>query len=268
MNWRRWGIFLVVLGLGGCAAGGGRISEETPQVGQREAELVAQKGQPQEVKPLPGGGKIYVYTRYRLDQVAAMGGGAWGKPDEWYFWLNDQGVITRVAHYPYGKKKFLFPSEEPPTPAAAPRTVDRPTEGKPLAAASPPPVSTPAISRENRDDQGKPSGASAAVPGAPPEGAKPPAPGATAVSGQADMKAATRLELNLTREEVARLLGVPERTEGFRVKGRAVIIWFYQLADPKGRRVLTPVAFENGRVSGWGEPHYRQLLREAVESKP
>lgn len=253
MNRRWWCKFLVILSLSGCAAGSAWSPGDTLPVGQREAELVAQKGQPQEVKPLPEGGKIYVYRQHRLDQVAAMGGGAWGKPDEVYYWLNEQGVITRVAHYPYGKKKFLFPTAEPAVSAAL----------------TPAPALVVAAREEREKVTGPPAASPTQLPPEPAkETARPPLPASAAIPGKPEMSAATRLEIDLTRDEVQRLLGLPERTEGFRVKGRGVIVWFYQLTDPQGRRVLTPVVFENGRVSGWGDTHYRRLLKEASGEKP
>jgi hypothetical protein len=283
MEWRRLGLcLLVVLWLGGCATNGGLEKEGTLRVGQRESDLVARKGQPQEVLPGTGGGKIYIYTTLNLDQVAAMGGGAWAKPDQVYYWLDNQGVITRVTRYPYGKRQFLFPSQEKPTqvaeapeprvappslpvttqaaPAPAPSAVAAPEQApKPPAAPAPKklarPVPTPA-----------PAPAAAAEP-APRVAVQPPAvsPAPPARGGK---EAATQLELNMTREEVRRVLGLPERTEGFKAGGRAVIVWYYLLEERQGRRVVTPLVFENGRLSGWGESHYRRLLREISGQKP
>ena len=76
------------------------------------------------------------------------------------------------------------------------------------------------------------------------------------------MEAATRLELNMTREEVRQVLGPPERTEGFQATGRGVIVWFYSLENRLGRRVDTPLVFEGGRLRGWGENYYRRRLGE------
>lgn len=270
MRWRRWGIGLMICLLGGCAAGGGVVPGEPLRVGQRESDLVAQKGQPQEVRPGPGNAKIYVYTERKLDQVAILGGGAWGKPDEVHYWLDDQGVITRVSRYPYGKKKFLFPTEEAaaPAPAAARAVPEVKTATAPPPA---PPAPLPSPMGEERRRPAEPAAPPSPSTPAPAAKAAPKEMAAAAAPttlGRPDMSAAARLELNLSREEVQQLLGLPERTEGFRVKGRAVIVWFYQLSDREGRRVSTPVLFENGRVSGWGETHYRRLLKEAAESRP
>ncbi|MFZ2088038.1 MAG: hypothetical protein WAU47_05645 [Desulfobaccales bacterium] len=96
MKWRHvgWGLLLIVLG--GCAGRGLMGAGDTLGVGQRVEDLVARQGQPQEIQPGPGGGKTYVYTTANLDQTAAMGGGAWVKPDQVHYRLNDQGVITNV----------------------------------------------------------------------------------------------------------------------------------------------------------------------------
>uniref|UniRef100_A0A7C3V9R8 Outer membrane protein assembly factor BamE n=1 Tax=Desulfobacca acetoxidans TaxID=60893 RepID=A0A7C3V9R8_9BACT len=230
---RRGGFVLVLmmwLGLGGCAGGPG--FRDTVGVGQREADLVARRGQPQEIQPAPGGGRFYIYTSDNLDQTAAMGGGAWVKPDQEYYRLNDQGVITEVVRYPYGKRNFLFPGREKQVQVA--QAAPTASESKaPPAAPVPPAVSPPA----------------AQTPA-------PPAPTAK--------DAATRLELNLSRAEVQRLLGPPERTEGFRAGNRGIIVWYYLLENQPGRRVLTPLVFEDGRLSGWGEDYYRRRLRETA----
>ena len=82
------------------------------------------------------------------------------------------------------------------------------------------------------------------------------------------MDAAARLDLNMSRQEVQRLLGPPARTEGFRLHGRGVIVWFYSLANRQGRRVDTPLVFEEGRLSGWGENFYQRRLREVSGQRP
>lgn len=303
MRWRRfgWGL-LIAVWLAGCASTGGLTHEDVVIIGQREADLVARQGQPQEIKPGPGGGKIYVYTTYSLDQVAAMGGGAWNKPHQVYYWLNDQGVITKVARYPYGKRRFLFPSEEKPTqtaqapafreevptPQARPHAVKAPEpRAAPAQAPAVPPAPQPPARQATK---------AAPAPSVPPAPATPsppaPRPAATAtpsppppaapahrvaarapertstVSAKSDMDAASRLDLNMSREEVRRILGPPGRTEGFQVQGRGVIVWFYSLTTSRGRRVDTPLVFEQGRLSGWGENYYRRRLGEVSGQQP
>jgi hypothetical protein len=72
----------------------------------------------------------------------------------------------------------------------------------------------------------------------------------------------------MTKEEVRRTLGAPEQTEGFRAGGRAVVVWHYLLVGPQGRRLPTPLVFEAGRLSGWGDNYYRQRLRELGGQQP
>jgi hypothetical protein len=254
---RRWfglGV-LAVLWVCGCARGGGLGGDDTLSAGQRVEELVARKGQPQEIQPGPGGGQTYVYTTSNLDQMATMGGGAWAKPDQVHYRLNEQGVITEVLRYPYGKRKFIFPSREKPVQVAqAPAAGE--TGG--AAAATPSALGTPA----------QPAPAPAPAPATPPPvvaRAPAKAPASPARSG---LEGASRLELNMSREEVQRVLGDPERTEGFRAGGRAVVVWHYWLEGSQGRRAPTPLVFEEGRLSGWGENYYRRRLRELAGQQP
>jgi hypothetical protein len=76
------------------------------------------------------------------------------------------------------------------------------------------------------------------------------------------MKEAARLELSMSKEDVARLLGLPDRTEAFWAEGKQVMVWTYRLGDPAGHQVLTPLVFENGRLSGWGDAYYLTILRK------
>jgi hypothetical protein len=250
MRWRRIGLgLLALIFLGGCASGGPRY-DDTLGAGQRVEDLVARKGQPQEINPGPGSGKTYIYTTENLDQTAIMGGGAWVKPEQVYYEINQQGVITRVTRYPYGKRSFIFPSKERPTQIA-----QAPVSGEKGTAAATTPAAAPATP------------APAAPPASPPVAAGPTAapPAAPAKSAR---EAATRLELNMSREDVRRLLGAPDRTEGFRAGGRAVIVWYYLLESRQGRRTLTPLVFEGDRLSGWGENFYRLRVRELSGPQP
>jgi hypothetical protein len=82
------------------------------------------------------------------------------------------------------------------------------------------------------------------------------------------MEAATRLELRMPREAVRRLLGVPERTEGYRMGGKNIIIWFYSLMDKQNHRVSTPLVFEDGFLSGWGDSYYLRLPKGKPGQNP
>lgn len=254
---RRWmGLGLLALfWAGGCARGGLGLND-TVSPGQRVEELVARRGQPQEVQPESGGGKTYVYTTSNLDQMATMGGGAWAKPDQVYYHINELGVITGVDRYPYGKRSFIFPSPGKSDPRAqAPATG---TQGGATPAAPP---ATPAVA------SAAPAMAPAAPPATPVAAPRSPAP-AAATPARGSLKGASRLELNMSKEEVRRVLGEPVRTEGFRAGGRGVIVWYYWLEEPQGRRGLTPLVFEEGRLSGWGDNYYRRRLKEPGGQTP
>ena len=257
MRKRKWGLLMMAtcVWLMGCAGPGVMGKGADLQIGQRESDLIVQKGQPQEVLPDPQGGKVYVYTRYRMDQVAIMGGGVWGKPEQAYYWLDSQGVITKVSYYPYGKRKFIFPTEK--EPAAETRVASLP----PGERASPP--LPPAAARVTPAPQKE----VVPAPSPPQKLAKSPEP-AKVSAPAGDMEAAIRLELNMTKEEVRRLLGLPDRTEGFRAGGKSVIVWFYIVRDKQGRQVITPLVFEDGRLGGWGESFYNRFHKGASGPKP
>ena len=67
----------------------------------------------------------------------------------------------------------------------------------------------------------------------------------------------------MTKGEVQRLLGLPDRTEGFLMGEKGVVIWFYNQQDRLGRQVKTPLVFKEGRLVGWGEAYYQRIMRES-----
>lgn len=263
-RYQLWLVGLALLGLSSCIAGQSN-GNFAGAVGMKEAQLVAQKGQPQKIVDAPDGGKILVYETSRMDQMAIMGTGAWGKPEQTNYWLDAQGNVTKVDYYPYGKRKFLFPSRtEPEKIAAAPAPAIAPAQ--PL----PPPVSP---REEIKTSVPTPSPAvtvapplTAAAPASPPQKAPPIVSKPTAPKLSTDPKGmgeASRLEHGMSKAEVTRLLGLPDRTEGFRVDGKGVLVWLYRFSDQTGRQVLTPLIFENSRLIGWGDAYYQMLLRKA-----
>jgi hypothetical protein len=241
-----WLAGIALLIIGGCATGltNGNYAGA---VGMSEAELLSQKGQPQQTIARPEGGKILVYDKQRLDQVAVMGGGAWGKTEQMYYWLDAQGKVEKVRYYPYGKRKFIFPSDEeredfPSTSKKLAKTMATSPPQAPAAGLAPsPPVASPASQ--------KPESAGSQVP--------------ATVANPRGMQEAARLELSMSKEDVTHLLGLPDRTEGFWAEGKQVMVWTYRLGEPGGRQVLTPLVFENGRLSGWGDAYYLTILRKA-----
>jgi hypothetical protein len=261
-RYQLWLVGLALLGLSSCSAGQG--GSFAGAVGMQEAQLVAQKGQPQKIIDVSDGGKILVYESSRMDQMAIMGTGAWGKPEQINYWLDAQGNVTKVDYYPYGKRKFLFPSgTEPQKIAAAPTPAIAPAQ--PL----PPPVSP---REEIKTSVPTPSPAvtvapplPAAAPATPPQKATTIVSEPTAPKLSTDpkgMREASRLEHGMSKADVTRLLGLPDRTEGFRVDEIAVLVWSYRFSDQAGRQVLTPLIFENSRLIGWGDAYYQMLLRK------
>lgn len=242
----RFGLVVVLLfWVNACAAREGTVGSDKIEAGQTEAELAKKRGQPQEILPAPQGGKIYVYTTYSIDQVSVMGSGAWAKPEQTYYWLDPQGIVTKVAYYPYGKRPFIFPDKaEAPAKevVTAPQTPAAPVLARQESPA-PPTSPIPPTSPTPRE----------AAPKAEPSKPAPPS---------VDLEAPTRLEPNMSKDEVRRLLGLPDRTEGFTMEGKSIVVWFYPLKDRQGRMVSTPLVFEKTRLVGWGERYYQQLHKK------
>jgi hypothetical protein len=211
-----------------------------------EAELVGEKGQPQQTIVRPEGGKILVYEKQHLDHIAVMGSGAWDKREQVYYWLDAQGKVEKVRYYPYGKRKFIFPSDQEREDfAPTPKKVTEATASSPHQA----PVEGPAPSRPLvSPDPKKTEPTASRLP--------------ASAQAHRSMTEAARLELLMSKEDVARLLGLPDRTEGFLAEGKQVMVWTYQLGDPGGRQVLTPLVFENGCLTGWGDAYYLTILRK------
>jgi hypothetical protein len=258
-----WLVGLALLGLSSCSTGQS-TGDYAGAVGMQEAQVVAQRGQPQQIIDTPDAGKILVYETSRMDQMAIMGAGAWGKPEQVYYWLDAQGNVTKVDYYPYGKRKFLFPSDREPTRLAAP-----PAPGAIAQAQPTPPLVAPREEIKQAVQTAPPAETvtpplPAATPAPSPQKAMPtvskPAP---PPPGPRGMTEAARLEHGMSKEAVTRLLGLPDCTEGFRVDGKGMVVWSYRLADQTGRRVGTPLIFENSRLIGWGDAYYQMLLRKA-----
>jgi hypothetical protein len=263
-------VALALLGLSSCIAAQSQ-GDLSGAVGMNEAQLVAQRGQPQKIIDAPAGGKILVYETVRMQQTAIMGSGAWDKPEQVYYWLDSEGKVTKVKYYPFGKRQFLIRSASESEKSTAP-----PTE----VAISPMPVTRPQVPLQEAIEKPAPSPSpaaavatplAAATPATKPQKASPMVaqPLAPVVStGPKGMREAARLEHAMSKEEVTHLLGLPERTEGFRVDGKKVVVWSYTLSDKTGRRVFTPLIFENNRLKGWGDTYYQMLLRKAGTQSP
>ncbi len=262
-RYRLWLVGLALLGLSSCITGQSK-ENYAGAVGMKEAQVVAQRGQPQQVINAPDGGKILVYETSRIDQMAIMGAGAWSKPEQVYYRLDAQGNVTKVDYYPYGKRKFLFPSDGEPARIAAP-----PAPGAIAQAQTTPPS---IMTREEIKKSVQTAPPAQTVAHQPPTASPAPAPqNAPAIvskptpppPGPRGMTEAVRLEHGMSKEEVTRLIGLPDSIEGFQVDGKGVVVWSYRLADQTGRRVTTPLIFENSRLTGWGDAYYQMLLKKA-----
>ena len=261
-RYQLWLVGLVLVGLSGCVTGQNN-GDYAGAVGMKEAQLVAQRGQPQQIIDAPDGGKILVYETSRMDQMAIMGNGAWAKPEQVYYWVDAQGDVTKADYYPYGKRKFLFATDRESTKIAA---------SPPAAIAQAQTTPPSAIPREEikKSVQIVPPEEKvapvlpAATPAPAPQKAQPivskPTPPKPSPMG---MTEAARLQDGMSKEDVTHLLGLPYRTEGFRVDGKRVVVWSYKLADQTGQRILTPLIFENSRLGGWGDAYYKMVLRKA-----
>lgn len=237
MKWRYLS-FLILIGfiISGCA--GAELAGGSPgsKVGQTEADLLALEGKPQKILAGPEGGKIFVYTRGRMDQTAILSGGAWSKQEETYYFLDPQGKIYKEKNYPYGKHKFLFPAEEPASPQVA--QVQPPAAPRTSAAAAETPAQSPAPSQAPVGKRAEPTA--------------PSSPG---------REASSRLEPGMSKAQVRGLLGLPDRSEGFHLQGKPVIVWFYSLEGGQERKVATPLVFIDNRLNGWGDAYYRRVLQ-------
>jgi hypothetical protein len=251
----------------GCAAREGFGPGTAIKIGQPSSELVARVGQPQEILAGPQGSKVYVYRRYRFAQIGATNSGVWDKPEEFYYYIDSHGVISKIDYYPYGKRKFIFPSGE--KKASEPQVTALPSRE---SAARTPTATTPSSERAMLSTPT--AAAPVAIPTSkkqayplPEKVAKVSKPTLPTKAASSNMETTTRLELGMKKEEVHHLLGVPERTEGFRMGGKSIITWFYNLKNQQGRQVSTPLVFEDGRLCGWGESYYLHL-RKVLDQKP
>jgi hypothetical protein len=263
-------VALALFGLNSCITGQSK-GDLSGAVGMNEAQLLAQRGQPQKIIENLDGGKILAYETIHIDHMAIMGAGAWNKPEQINYWLDSQGKVTKVDYYPYGKRKFLFPrSNEPEKPTAPPT----------LVKVAPAPITKPQVPLQEEIKKPAPTASSEITdaeplsissPATKPEKASPIVARTTAPvvsTAPKGLREASLLEHAMSKEEVTRLLGFPEGTEGFRVNGKNVIVWSYRLSDQTGRLVSTPLIFENNRLTGWGDTQYQVLLRKARTQSP
>ncbi len=75
-----------------------------------------------------------------------------------------------------------------------------------------------------------------------------------------------KLTIGQTRDQVMANMGRPYKTESYQIDGKIVEFWLY-LTEGKsvygslGDSNFTPLAFENGVLTGWGRNYYDRVLR-------
>jgi hypothetical protein len=88
----------------------------------------------------------------------------------------------------------------------------------------------------------------------------------------------SNLDLSMTRQEVIKRLGPPDRTEAYIVEGKPVVYLFYltrerswielQRGNPPMETDYTPLLFKDDRLQGWGACLYNNLRGLRPEPGP
>jgi len=80
-----------------------------------------------------------------------------------------------------------------------------------------------------------------------------------------------KLSLGMLKEKVIEIMGVPDRTEAYQLD-KPTELMFYRthscddnLKDQDG--FFTPVAIQDGKISGWGMSYYDQAIKLKYEIK-
>jgi len=80
-----------------------------------------------------------------------------------------------------------------------------------------------------------------------------------------------RLELDMTKEEVLRIMGTPNLNEAYKLPDEgSLLVWFYYTNRKWANGNITkdecmPLVFENGKLIGWGDEFYVNKIKVAVE---
>jgi len=81
-----------------------------------------------------------------------------------------------------------------------------------------------------------------------------------------------KVQIGQTKDELLKTMGLPAKREAYQLANERVIEFlFYRTtgwsrgstADTDSQ--FTPVAIENGKVSGWGRNYYDRVVRAAVD---
>ena len=89
----------------------------------------------------------------------------------------------------------------------------------------------------------------------------------TGWEAEKNRKALLHLNIGMTKVEVQNIMGEPRKTEAYSKDGRNIEFWLYMtegigiydrtLRDSN----FTPLAFEDGKLIGWGRNFYDQTLK-------
>jgi len=89
----------------------------------------------------------------------------------------------------------------------------------------------------------------------------------TGWEAEKNRKAMLHLNIGMTKAEVQNIMGEPRKTEAYSRDGRNIEFWLYMT---EGRDIydrtlrdsnFTPLAFEDGKLIGWGRNFYDQTLK-------
>lgn len=87
--------------------------------------------------------------------------------------------------------------------------------------------------------------------------------------GEAARNRANLLQLSIgqTKSQVAAIMGAPYKTEMYSRESGQIEFWLYLTEAGVQDSHLTPLAFENGLLKGWGRNYYDTTLRVKKEVK-
>lgn len=92
-------------------------------------------------------------------------------------------------------------------------------------------------------------------------------------SADLNVKHFSMLSLGMSQKEVLQIMRKPHSYESFEIKGDIYDVWFYVVSPTvlgQSRMVaqnLTPVAFKNGKLLGWGYRFYNHFVEETAKAK-
>ena len=82
-----------------------------------------------------------------------------------------------------------------------------------------------------------------------------------------------KLELEMTKNKVVQIMGTPTLNEAYKTgdEGELVILFYYtnrKWADGNFTKdECIPIVFKNGKLIGWGDEFYQNILKVEVEIK-